>query len=105
MSWFCPLAPTAGYQKAGKSFGPESPVWSYVAPKRYEFFAQFISGANRLPNGNTFICSGPNGTIFEVTPEKDIVWKYVNSAAAPRRVLLEAGLGSSRSCRQRRGRR
>ena len=24
------------------------------------------------------ICSGPNGTLFEVTPDKEIVWKYVN---------------------------
>ena len=26
------------------------------------------------------ICSGANGTLFEVTPEKEIVWKYVNPA-------------------------
>jgi Spy/CpxP family protein refolding chaperone len=64
--------------KAGTAYGPEKPVWSYAAPKRSDFYAQFISGANRLPNGNTLICSGPNGTIFEVTPEKEIVWKYVN---------------------------
>ena len=24
------------------------------------------------------ICSGPNGTLFEVTPDKQVVWKYVN---------------------------
>jgi Spy/CpxP family protein refolding chaperone len=24
------------------------------------------------------ICSGPNGTLFEVTPQKELVWKYVN---------------------------
>jgi hypothetical protein len=24
------------------------------------------------------ICSGPNGTLFEVTPQKEIVWKYIN---------------------------
>ena len=24
------------------------------------------------------ICSGPNGTLFEVTPEKELVWNYVN---------------------------
>jgi hypothetical protein len=64
--------------KAGTAFGPDKPVWSYTAPKRAEFLAEFISGANRLPNGHTLICSGPNGTIFEVTPEKEIVWKYVN---------------------------
>ncbi|HEV2949044.1 MAG TPA: aryl-sulfate sulfotransferase [Gemmataceae bacterium] len=68
--------------KAGTAYGPDQPVWSYSAPKRSEFSSGFISGANRLPNGNTFICSGANGTIFEVTPEKEIVWKYVNPAAS-----------------------
>ena len=61
-----------------KAFGPVGPVWSYTAPKKSDFFSSFISGAQRLSNGNTLICSGANGTIFEVTPEKEIVWKYVN---------------------------
>jgi hypothetical protein len=68
--------------EVGKAFGPDKPIWSYAAPRRSEFYAEFISGANRLPNGNTLICSGPNGTIFEVTPDKAIVWKYVNPAPA-----------------------
>src|SRR5262249_51320336 len=50
------------------------------APKKSEFFSMMISGAERLPNGNTLICSGANGTIFEVTPDKQMVWKYVNPA-------------------------
>jgi hypothetical protein len=53
-------------------------VWSYSAPKKADFFSSFISGAQRLSNGNTLICSGANGTIFEVTPEKAVVWKYIN---------------------------
>ena len=65
-------------RKPGMAFGPEKAVWSYSAPKKSDFFASFISGAHRLPNGNTLICSGPNGTLFEVTPEKEMVWKYVN---------------------------
>jgi hypothetical protein len=63
---------------SGKPFGPDRPVWSYSAPKRTDFYAAFISGAHRLPNGNTLICSGPNGTLFEVTPKKETVWKYLN---------------------------
>jgi hypothetical protein len=63
---------------AGEPYGPDAPVWSYDAPKKLDFFSSFISGAHRLPNGDTFICSGANGTIFEVTPEKAIVWKYLN---------------------------
>ncbi len=62
----------------GKAFGPDKPVWSYTAPKRYQFFSSFISGAQRLPNGNTLICSGASGTVFEVTPAKETVWKYVS---------------------------
>jgi hypothetical protein len=62
----------------GKAFGPDKPLWSYSAPKRIDFFSQIVSGAQRLPNGNTLICAGTNGTIFEVTPKKETVWKYVN---------------------------
>jgi hypothetical protein len=64
--------------KPGTACGPDKPVWSYSAPKKNEFYSSFISGTQRLPNGNTLICSGANGTIFEVTPSKEIVWKYVN---------------------------
>jgi hypothetical protein len=59
-------------------YGPDKPVWTYSAPKKADFFSFFISGAQRLPNGNTLICSGASGTVFEVTPEKETVWKYVN---------------------------
>jgi hypothetical protein len=65
-------------RRPGAVYGPDQPVWSYIAPKKADFFSSYISGAQRLPNGNTLICSGANGTIFEVTPEKAIVWKYVN---------------------------
>jgi hypothetical protein len=49
-------------------------VWSYSAGN---FFATNISGAQRLPNGNTLITEGPDGRIFEVTTDGDIVWEYV----------------------------
>jgi hypothetical protein len=76
-----PLNEDGSYQKEGtKPFGPAEAVWSYSAPKKTDFYSSFISGADRLPNGNTIICSGANGTIFEVTPDKQIVWKYLNPA-------------------------
>ena len=52
-------------------------VWSYTAPN---FFATNISGAQRLPNGNTLITEGPDGRIFEVTKDSAIVWEYVYPA-------------------------
>jgi hypothetical protein len=74
-----PVDDKGRYEHApGKAFGPEAAIWSYSAPEKSDFNAFFISGAQRLPNGNTFICSGPNGTLFEVTPDKEMVWKYVN---------------------------
>ncbi len=74
-----PVDSEGRYARQGqKAYEPKQPVWSYTAPKKSDFNAFFISGAHRLPNGNTLICSGPNGTLFEVTPQKEMVWKYVN---------------------------
>jgi hypothetical protein len=36
------------------------------------------SSGQRLPNGNTFICSDTEGHLFEVTPEGKLAWKYIN---------------------------
>ena len=41
------------------------------------FYSPFISGMQRLPNGNTMITEGSHGRIFEVTPEHELVWEYV----------------------------
>jgi hypothetical protein len=74
-----PVGADGRYERApGKPFAPDKAVWTYVAPKRTDFFAPLISGAQRLANGNTLICSGTNGTVFEVTPQGETVWKYVN---------------------------
>ena len=32
----------------------------------------------RLANGNTLICEGQWGRLFEVTPDSEIVWDYVS---------------------------
>lgn len=73
-----------GYKiEPGKAFGPARPVWEYTAPEKTDFFSAFISGAMRLPNGNTLVCQGADGTFFEVTPDKKIVWKYVNPVVGP----------------------
>lgn len=60
------------------AFGPVAPIWTYSATPETSWFAQNISGCQRLPNGNTLICSGPDGWFFEVTPDGSIVWEYVN---------------------------
>ncbi|HVP10583.1 MAG TPA: aryl-sulfate sulfotransferase [Phycisphaerae bacterium] len=65
-------------REQGKAFEPSKPSWEYAAAKKEDFFAGHISGAQRLPNGNTLICSGEQGRIFEVTAGGKTVWEYVN---------------------------
>ena len=62
----------------GGHFGPAEPLWSYTAPDKKDFFSWFISGAQRLPSGNTLINAGAYGLVFEVTPEGETVWKFAN---------------------------
>ncbi len=62
----------------GKPFGPDKPVWVYGAPDTLSFFSSFISGAQRMQNGNTFIDEGAKGRFFEVTPQGQTVWEYLN---------------------------
>lgn len=58
-------------------------VWSSVADENaFGYvsgrvpFSTFISGARRLPNGNTIMCEGQNGRVYEVTYDKEVVWEY-----------------------------
>ena len=53
-------------------------VWTFHGISPNSFYSPYISGAQRLPNGNTLVCSGAHGHIFEVTPEGDVVWEYIN---------------------------
>jgi hypothetical protein len=52
-------------------------VWEYEKKDTPRFYSDRISGAQRLPNGNTLICEGSRGRIFEVTAENSIVWEYI----------------------------
>jgi len=79
VEWTPPLEEDGSHTLTeGEPFGPEEAVWRYLAEDRESFFAPFVSGAHRLENGNTFICSGPQGRIFEVTRDGEIVWEYRN---------------------------
>lgn len=51
-------------------------VWEYYDKTPTSFYSEVISGAQRLPNGNTLITDGSKGRIFEVTGEKEVVWEY-----------------------------
>ena len=57
-------------------------VWQYRGDPPISFYSYHISGAERLPNGNTLICEGAPGRIFEVTPIGEIAWEYINPFVA-----------------------
>lgn len=49
-------------------------IWQY----ENSFFSDHISGAQRLENGNTFICIGVSGEFIEVDTQGNLVWQYKN---------------------------
>lgn len=75
-----PPVDTAGnyFLEPGFAYGPKEPEWSYTRDTPESFFASYLSGAQRLLDGDTLICNGETGEIFEVTPEKITVWEYTN---------------------------
>lgn len=56
-------------------------VWTYSSKNNTAFFSHIGSSAQRLPNGNTFICSDTDGHFFEVTNDGVLVWDYINPIA------------------------
>ena len=56
----------------------EKIVWEYKANPPESFFSNTQGSSQRLPNGNTFIANSNNGILFEVTPDGEIVWEYMN---------------------------
>jgi hypothetical protein len=74
-----PSDSSGGYRRPtpGRAFGPLTPSWLYGAPAGL-FYSGILSGAQRLPNGNTLICEGTSGRIFEVAADSQLAWTYVN---------------------------
>jgi hypothetical protein len=77
-----PVDETGRYaREVEAAFGPAKPTWVYTAAQKTRFYSPNISGAQRLPNGNTLICSGEQGRFFEIDPDGRTVWEYVNPFA------------------------
>jgi len=63
-------------------------VWEYACPEAKvdadgnviepAFFSTFVSGVQRFVNGNTLVCEGQTGRVFEITPDKEIVWDFAS---------------------------
>ncbi|NNK21762.1 MAG: T9SS type A sorting domain-containing protein [Winogradskyella sp.] len=65
----------------GEAYAPSEIYWESNPDDPipdYSFYSRFISSAQRLPNGNTFICSGAQATLTELTSNRDVTWTYIN---------------------------
>lgn len=58
-------------------------VWEYRAAKPKDFFTASRGANQRLANGNTLITNSDSGQVFEVTPDGEIVWEYINTHLDP----------------------
>jgi hypothetical protein len=53
-------------------------AWQFQANPPFAFFSPNVSSAERLPNGNSLVCEGLSGRVFEVTLRGDVVWEWNN---------------------------
>jgi hypothetical protein len=58
--------------------GSNEVMWEYTGRPRDSFYSMNVSGAQRLPNGNTLVTEGRSGRLFEITREGETVWEYIN---------------------------
>ncbi len=61
-------------------------VWTYETEgyANIKFFSKTMGSQRRLPNGNTFIAEDNTGRLFQVQPDGEIVWEYVNRGGTTR---------------------
>lgn len=75
-------APGAYTFTANAAYGPKNPDYTYTAVVQTDFFSEFVSNAQRLPNGNILICEGEPGHFFEIDSNENIVWDYISPVGA-----------------------
>lgn len=59
-------------------------VWQYEATEPERFFSVRKGSSQRLPNGNTLVANSHSGEAFEVTPQGEMVWRFLNPNANAR---------------------
>ncbi len=74
-----PYDSLGGYAlNANGVFGPSNNSWHYNTTPPSAMYSSGLAGAQRLPNGNTLVCSGRQGWTFEVDAAGIVVWEYIN---------------------------
>ncbi|MFT5919507.1 MAG: hypothetical protein ACI9FU_001318, partial [Granulosicoccus sp.] len=76
VEWIPPMSGPGVYvDEPNAAFGPSELSWSYTDS---EMYSGQMSGAQRLPNGNTLIVEGNTGEFTEVDSAGTMVWRYIN---------------------------
>ena len=76
--------PGTGAMGAGRENTSRQIVWKFSATLPNSLFSNYIGGMQRLANGNTLVCSGAQGHLFEVTSAGEVVWEYINPVGRAR---------------------
>ena len=71
--------PINGYNYSGSlPYLPSNTSWVYNYGNPNGLYAQNISGAQQLSNGNVLLCDGPGGKFIEVNSAGNTIWQYIN---------------------------
>jgi outer membrane protein assembly factor BamB len=77
--------------------------WEWRPDNPVDFHNTYMGGVQRLPNGNSLVCQGGKGHFFEVAPDGDIVWEYMNPFYCKNDQILKRGLSNAAFRAQRIG--
>ena len=61
-------------------------VWSYGGRSQEDLLSTTAGWVERLAGGNTLITESNSGRVIEVTPDKRVVWEFVNPNRVGKRV-------------------
>lgn len=63
----------------------------YRGTQEMPFFTNVLGKQQKLANGNLLISSGEEGRVFEVTPDGEVVWEFVNRYDDERVLMTHEG--------------
>ncbi len=79
-----------------EAYGPKLAEWTYTDNEDpLLFYSRILSSAQRLSNGNTFVCEGTQGKFFEFDSDGEIVWEYITPITSDGTILTQGDLPSS----------
>lgn len=62
--------------EANGTFGPMTSNWTWNMGEA--MYSPSISGVDAMHNGNVLVTHGTKGTLFEVNPDGEVVWTYID---------------------------